>query len=119
MPARSITQLAIPAVSALIIFLAYTSQHLFLNIEPSPLSIEQLVKFNALVACVWICYVRACATDPGRIPSNWQPPPVGGEREKRQTGGDASGDLSGRQRWCRRCEAFKPPRAHHCKTCQR
>jgi palmitoyltransferase len=119
MPSRSISQLAVPAVSALIIFLAYTSQYLFLNIEPLPLSTEQLVKFNTLVACTWICYARACATDPGRIPADWQPQPVGTEREISQTRDDPSGDLSSRQRWCRRCEAFKPPRAHHCKTCQR
>lgn len=122
-----ITQLAVPAVTVLIIFLAYSSQYLFLHIEPEPLTTPQLIKFNALLCCLWICYARACAVNPGHVPAGWRPRR---EEEDDEDGmklgddnnaGNVEDYFSGgrRQRWCRRCEASKPPRAHHCKTCQR
>ncbi|KAK2758763.1 Palmitoyltransferase [Arachnomyces sp. PD_36] len=121
-----INQLAIPAVSALITFLAYSSQYLFRYIEPEPLTTSQLIKFNTLLCCLWICYGRACAVDPGRIPLGWKPSGAEKDVETKANAvdhndGDDGNSLSGgrRQRWCRRCEALKPPRAHHCKTCQR
>ncbi|KAL1965766.1 hypothetical protein VTN77DRAFT_5087 [Rasamsonia byssochlamydoides] len=112
----SISHLAIPAVCILIAFLAYTSQYLFLHLEPGPLSDYEFWKFNGLVACIWICYYRACTVDPGRIPRDWKP--------SRGQGVDVASeegkiDALVRQRWCRKCEAYKPPRAHHCKVCQR
>lgn len=121
-----ITQLAIPAVSILITFLAYSSQYLFLYIEPEPLTTRQLIKFNTLLCCLWISYARACAVNPGHVPEGWRP--RGAEKDggngmeaRDNNAGDIGDYFSGgsRQRWCRRCEALKPPRAHHCKTCQR
>ncbi|KAJ6186573.1 hypothetical protein N7519_007874 [Penicillium mononematosum] len=47
---------------------------------------------------------------PGRLPKAEERP------KPKEQEGDAHG---GRQRWCLRCEAYKPPRAHHCKTCKR
>ncbi|KLJ11197.1 hypothetical protein EMPG_13507 [Blastomyces silverae] len=73
MASINVSRLAIPAVSLLITFLAYSSQYIFLYLEPSPLSKDQLIKFNVLVACLWICYYRACTTDPGHVPAGWQP----------------------------------------------
>ena len=29
------------------------------------------------------------------------------------------GDKRKEERWCRKCDAAKPPRAHHCKSCMR
>jgi palmitoyltransferase len=110
----AISQLAIPAASVLICFLSYSSQFLFLSIEPEPLDLEQTLWFNALVLCIWISYIRACKTDPGRVPSDWQP--AKGSPQSKQPEVD---ETSGRTRWCRRCEASKPPRSHHCKTCKR
>ncbi|OKL58377.1 Palmitoyltransferase pfa4 [Talaromyces atroroseus] len=110
--------LAIPAVTALISFLAYSSQFLFLFLEPGPLSKAETWKFNTLVACIWISYYRACTVDPGRLPKDWSPKSSSVAKDKDgKSKGDA--DVSVRQRWCRKCAAFKPPRAHHCKTCQR
>ncbi|KAJ5566560.1 hypothetical protein N7535_008198, partial [Penicillium sp. DV-2018c] len=103
----SISQLAVPAVSVLIAFLAYTSQYLFLHFEPAPLTKNETWKINVFALCIWICYYRTCFVDPGRLPEAQRRP---------RPEGDA---LTGRQRWCRRCEAYKPPRAHHCKTCKR
>ncbi|KAI9044719.1 putative palmitoyltransferase with autoacylation activity Pfa4 [Aspergillus affinis] len=106
----SISQLAIPSVSVLIAFLAYTSQYFFAYFEPSPLRESELWRINIFALCIWICYYRSCTVDPGHIPKDWKPV------DNKQLEADHD---SGRQRWCRRCEALKPPRAHHCKTCRR
>ncbi|RMY54453.1 hypothetical protein D0863_13627 [Hortaea werneckii] len=108
-----IQRLAVPGVTLLICFLAYTSQWLFLYIEPGPLRKGDTYFFNLLVACLLVCFYRTCFTDPGRIPQNWRQ-----NLEDKQNGRDDP-QVSQRQRWCRRCETFKPPRAHHCKTCKR
>ena len=63
-----IQRLAVPGVTLLICFLAYTSQWLFLYIEPGPLRKGDTYFFNLLVACLLICFYRTCFTDPGRIP---------------------------------------------------
>ncbi|KAI9369393.1 DHHC palmitoyltransferase-domain-containing protein [Aspergillus egyptiacus] len=106
----SVSRLAIPFVCILIAFLAYTSQYFFLYFEEAPLSKEEVWRINVFALCIWICYYRSCTVDPGHIPKGWTPV------DHKQLEADQA---SGRQRWCRRCEAFKPPRAHHCKTCQR
>ncbi|KAF7182952.1 hypothetical protein CNMCM7691_002696 [Aspergillus felis] len=106
----NISQLAIPFVSALISTLAYTSQLFFYYFEEAPLRSQEFWRLNVFALCIWVCYYRSCTVDPGRIPKDWVPSNL------KQLEKDCAG---GRQRWCRRCEAFKPPRAHHCKTCQR
>ncbi|BCS21200.1 putative palmitoyltransferase with autoacylation activity Pfa4 [Aspergillus puulaauensis] len=106
----SISRLAIPSVCTLIAFLAYTSQYFFLYFEEAPLTKDEVWRINILATCIWICYYRSCTVDPGHVPKGWAPP------DRKQLEVDQA---SGRQRWCRRCEAFKPPRAHHCKTCGR
>jgi palmitoyltransferase len=111
----TVSLLAIPGVALLIIFLAYSSQVLFLYLEPAPLSRREVVQFNLLVFCLWICYLRACITSPGSVPQDWTPIDAVNVKED---SGDAD-DKHSRQRWCRKCEALKPPRAHHCKTCDR
>jgi palmitoyltransferase len=112
----NIEHLAIPAVSALIIFLSYSSQVLFLFLEPGPLSRAEAWKFNTLVACIWISYYRACTVDPGSVPKGWEPRKIS---DKDESSREKEEDISTRQRWCRKCSALKPPRAHHCKKCQR
>ena len=98
------SSLAVPAVVVLIAFLT-TSEYLYEAIEPSPLSPRQKIAVNALLACVVVSFARACRTDAGRVPKDWTPQP---DRIPRD-----------RQRWCSKCDAPKPPRAHHCKTCKR
>ena len=110
----SVSQLALPGVILLILFLAYSSQILFSFTEPGPLEHKQTFIFNAFVGCIWLCYSRACFTDPGRVPSDWTSSP-----STDQASASTKTPIGKRQRWCRRCEAFKPPRAHHCKVCQR
>lgn len=101
--------LAVPGVCVLIAFLSYGPQLLFLKIEPGPLTSQQRLVFNALVAGIWICYARAVFTKPGQVSASWRP-----ENNNEETDGTFV-----RQRNCRKCEALKPPRAHHCKVCKR
>ena len=107
----SLQRLAPPAVTTLVCFLAYSSQWLFYGVEPGPLRKGDAYLFNGLVVSLLICYWRSCTTDPGRISKDWH---------ERNITADGNNDIAAqRQRWCRKCEAFKPPRAHHCKTCKR
>ncbi|EKD18425.1 uncharacterized protein L3040_007549 [Drepanopeziza brunnea f. sp. 'multigermtubi'] len=111
----AIESLAIPAVSFLIFFLAYSSQYLFYHpdLDPGPLSIQEASVFNYLVFSIWWCYARACTVDPGRRGWVDKVAPV-------TEGKDADGSVlafdSG-LRWCKKCNAVKPPRAHHCRKC--
>ncbi|PBP19878.1 DHHC zinc finger membrane protein [Diplocarpon rosae] len=107
--------LAIPAVSFLIFFLAYSSQYLFYHIEPGPLSLKQAVWFNLFVGAIWWCYDRACTVDPGQ--RGWVDM-VAPNMEKTEVKGSPLTFDKG-LRWCKKCEAVKPPRAHHCRTCGR
>jgi len=110
----TLQHLAVPAVIALIFFLAYGSQVLFYFTEPRPLNVRELFQFNSLVAAIFICYYRACSTEPGRVPLGWTAQSSG--KDEADGGEDGS---STRHRWCRKCNVAKPPRAHHCKICKR
>ena len=107
---NSLGDLALPAVVALISFLAYGSQFLFRYIEPYALGMRQTISFNVLVACIWITYAQASFTNPGWVS------PVLSQDHSTPENQSSSQRVS---RWCRKCEALKPPRAHHCKVCQR
>ena len=116
-------KLAIPAVCILISFLAYSSQVLFLYLEPRPLSLQEISRFNILVLCIWICYYKACYTDPGNtyqyLDGDGQE--IGktkGGQEEDESESERNGTTT-RNRWCRKCDRSKPPRAHHCKSCGR
>ncbi|ETN37375.1 uncharacterized protein HMPREF1541_08366 [Cyphellophora europaea CBS 101466] len=105
-----IARLAVPGVVVLIAFLSYSSQLLFEYLAPGPLSKHQKIRFNVLVACIWISYARTCRTDPGRVPEYWL-------RDQAEEKADA--ERKPRTRYCRKCDAIKPPRSHHCKVCKR
>jgi palmitoyltransferase len=110
--------LAVPAVSILIIFLAYTSQYLFYYIEPGPLTQTEAVWFNIFVLGIWWCYDRACSVDPG--PKGWVDKSVRAVDDSEDEAIDAANiAFTGTLRWCKKCDAAKPPRAHHCKKCGR
>lgn len=119
----------IPAVCALILFLGYTSQWLLNTaeyLEPGPLTQRETAIFNILLACVWWTYYKACVVPPGRYIF---PPP----EDKKSSGDDNAQDASSTHeppptvpttttnttaRWCKKCAAPKPLRAHHCKHCK-
>ncbi|RYO78710.1 hypothetical protein DL762_008563 [Monosporascus cannonballus] len=142
--APELQRLLVPFVCVLIAFLAYGSQWLFANapdLAPGPLTPAETYVFNGLVCCLWWTYYKAVTVDPGRYVF---PPDLlnklrnknkggdkggGDDKDSRNDGGDSDPDPDpdpdptvdgyGRRRWCRKCAAPKPPRAHHCKTCGR
>lgn len=115
----------IPASCALIVFLGYTSQWLFNTaqyLEPGPLTQRETVIFNILLACMWWTYYKACTVPPGRyvLPSP--------EKDKSSPSSSPSSPsteqpaiptpVTTTARWCKKCAAPKPLRAHHCKHCK-
>ncbi|OTB03005.1 hypothetical protein M426DRAFT_322232 [Hypoxylon sp. CI-4A] len=124
----SVQRLAVPAVCLLIAFLAYTSQWLFANapdLAPGPLTTAESYTFNGLILCIWYTYYKACTTDPGRyvFPSGATKKPKTGKPvvDSDAEEVDEAEDIrfQGQKRWCKKCAAPKPPRAHHCRTCRR
>ncbi|KAI4754608.1 zf-DHHC-domain-containing protein [Aureobasidium sp. EXF-3400] len=109
--AFTIQQCAIPAVTFLICLIAYPSQWLLRRLGPHPLTTQQSIILHVYALVILFCYYKACFTDPGRIPKDWIPKKSETVKEKNIQDGRQ------RQRWCRKCQAYKPPRAHHCKTC--
>ncbi|KAI4706242.1 hypothetical protein J4E89_008976 [Alternaria sp. Ai002NY15] len=119
-----INQCAVPAVYILIFFLGYPSQWLLTQLEPAPLTKNELIVSNVILVLIWITYTQSVFVDAGIIPKDWIAKKELGA-EKGDEHGDASGketglDIAGKSRkWCRKCDAAKPPRAHHCKECKR
>lgn len=117
----------IPAVCALIIFQGYYSQYLFNtdpDLAPGPLTRRQTITFNTLLACLWWTYYRACTVDPGHylFPSPTSDPTADAhpDPDLRPTSSLPPNALSNKPvRWCKKCAAPKPPRAHHCRHCAR
>lgn len=77
---------------------------------------------------IWVAFLavvshfRAMTTDPGAVPPDAKP------LEAHLRGESARNDKHGQDellpppthlRMCRRCRAYKPPRAHHCSICRR
>ncbi|KAF2186844.1 zf-DHHC-domain-containing protein [Zopfia rhizophila CBS 207.26] len=106
-----LSSLSVPSVYLLISFLAYSSQWLCLYLEPHPLERKHVIRLNVILVCLLISYTRSIYTNPGQIPKK-----LGDGSEDVQAGRKTGGN---RQRWCRKCDAVKPPRAHHCKECKR
>lgn len=123
---QSISDLAQPFCYFHMLFLVYGSQILFHYLEPGPLSRGQTVVFNVSAwAMIW-CYYQTCHVDPGK--KGWvEGIRIDGEkdsnenRDKKVVGeGEGIEDMEWKNvRWCRKCDAVKPPRAHHCKKCKR
>jgi palmitoyltransferase len=97
-----IQNLAVPAVCLLITFLGYFSQFLFhaSSLEPGPPTRSESIIFNALLLVLWYSYYKAVSVNPGHY-----------------FFGDQVIEVEGR--WCGKCSAPKPPRAHHCRFCKR
>jgi palmitoyltransferase len=110
-----LSELAVPAVYGLIFFLSYPSQWLLMHLEPAPLSKNELIVSNIIIVLIFITYTKSVFVDPGTIPRDWVEKELGNEKEveeKKELGGKS-------RKWCRKCDAAKPPRAHHCKECKR
>jgi len=132
--AAGLQLLAVPAVCLLVLFLGYSSQWLFhtaKDLGPGPLSSAESTVFNALLACLWWTYFRACAVDPGRYVFP-RPPAGAASRPSAESTASANTNTSTTAsdapagqapapgtRWCKKCASPKPPRAHHCRHCGR
>lgn len=120
----------------LIAFIAYSSQ--FFILLPllewdvfSPHAVRLLLPFNLLVGMVFWTYYLCVTTDPGGIPKGWVRPFLARPRLKadifaqepppqaEDTTAVEVKKLTGGPRYCRNCRAYKPPRTHHCRQCQR
>lgn len=111
-----LNQVAVPAVYALISFLGYPSQILLSYLDPGPLTKNELILSNTALVLIYITYTKSVFVDPGRIPKGWEK--KDGEEPRKMNGnGEKKGGQS--RKWCRKCDAPKPPRTHHCKECKR
>ncbi|KAJ3994123.1 zf-DHHC-domain-containing protein [Lentinula boryana] len=106
-------RLIVNFVLLLISFIAYSSQ--IFVIWPwygRVVSVELLVllvPFNMLVGMLLWNYFFSVTVDPGRVPQGWRPDTHSDGYEVKK--------LTGRPRYCKMCESFKPPRTHHCRQC--
>lgn len=129
----------VPAVCLLIFFLGYTSQWLFNiaeNLEPGPLTQRETAIFNILLLCLWLTYYKACTVPPGRYdfppppetpkkPDEPQPTSKDGDKPPNETADTPTPQpepdtktMTATTRWCKKCDAPKPLRAHHCRLCK-
>lgn len=69
-----------------------------------------------------ISHFKAMTTNPGAVPPDATPIPDPSDIEQKETNDAADSPPKFPQRphrVCRRCNTFKPPRAHHCSVCKR
>lgn len=89
----------------------------------------EIVIFNILTAMIIICFVRACWTNPGNIPTKengditWEYKQGSAQSLANSMGsmlglGLQEAKKSGERRHCKWCAKYKPDRAHHCRTCR-
>jgi palmitoyltransferase len=108
-----LSQLAVPSVYTLIFFLGYPTQWLLMRLEPRPLTKNELIYANIILPLILLTYTKSVFVDPGTIPKDWAERLDVNESLEKQ-------ELKAKSRkWCRKCDAAKPPRAHHCKACKR
>ncbi|KAF1839948.1 zf-DHHC-domain-containing protein [Cucurbitaria berberidis CBS 394.84] len=111
-----LSRLAVPSVYGLIFFLGYPSQWMLMYLEPGPLTKNELIAANLVLILIFTTYTKSVFVDPGTVPKDWA-----GKKEF----GNANGTMAEKEavgksrKWCRKCDAAKPPRAHHCKECKR
>jgi palmitoyltransferase len=113
----ALSRFAVPFVYSLIFVLGYPSQWLLMHLDPGPLTRNELITANITLILIWITYTKSVYVDPGKIPTNWAEKELGDEKSvisERERDAVAKS-----RKWCRKCEAPKPPRAHHCKECKR
>ncbi|KAI0067973.1 zf-DHHC-domain-containing protein [Artomyces pyxidatus] len=113
---RLLGRIVVGLTLSLISFISYSSQIFIIwpwyGREVSIELLTLLVPFNVLVGLLLWNYWLCVLTDPGGVPNNWRPDTASleGYEVKKLTGGP---------RFCRTCNQYKPPRAHHCKDCKR
>lgn len=84
---------------------------------------------SVLVGLLYWNYYLTVITDPGRVPKSWvclsasrrhyHPHSFLQEPNTQSGDGYEVKRLTGTPRYCRMCNEYKPPRAHHCRQCRR
>ncbi|CAI9098259.1 OLC1v1034876C2 [Oldenlandia corymbosa var. corymbosa] len=107
----------VSVVVASIIYIYFSTVFIYIDhwfgLWTSPGLLNAFV-FTFLTAMCVYTYARAVFTDPGRIPSSFIPDVEDADNpihEIKRKGGDL--------RYCQKCALHKPPRAHHCRVCNR
>ncbi|AQZ14457.1 PFA4 (YOL003C) [Zygosaccharomyces parabailii] len=80
----------------LISFIGYNAHYFVLT---NFLSQKEQIWFQVSLTMIWLSYYLAIYAPPGHPPRNFQPPPKTWKN------------------YCKKCQNYKPERAHHCKTC--
>ena len=80
-------------------------------------TISLVGKFHMTAFCIIaimavFSHFKAMTTDPGAVPPDAKPLP---DPETEGEGGDVETAITRGKRLCRRCHAYKPQRAHHCR----
>ncbi|KAG0168899.1 Palmitoyltransferase [Apophysomyces sp. BC1034] len=100
-------------VCLLITTISYSSQIMVFAPALGEKSFIVLTPLNLLVLMVYYNYYLAITTDPGKVPTDWEPPSsLVPSKENRTLG------ITG-PRFCKSCDLYKPPRSHHCRYCKR
>ncbi|EMD34715.1 hypothetical protein CERSUDRAFT_116907 [Gelatoporia subvermispora B] len=109
-------RLFVGCTTALICFISYSPQIFVVwpwyGSELSTELLSLIIPFNILVGMLLWNYCLSVVTDPGRIPPSWEP-------DLQDQDGYEVKRLTSEPRYCRTCESYKPPRAHHCWQCKR
>ncbi len=102
-----------------------------MHLEPAPLTRNELIAANVILVLIFVTYTKSVFVDPGTIPRDWEKEiKIESGRGDGDADADGDGDRNGvvegkegegikSRKWCRKCNAAKPPRAHHCKECGR
>ena len=82
----------------------------------SIMGVLNIVVFNALAFLACYSHYKCMTTNPGAVPADALPLPS--DMQEVDPEAQATG-ASKYRKWCKRCKAFKPSRAHHCSMCGR
>ncbi|XP_027072358.1 probable protein S-acyltransferase 16 isoform X1 [Coffea arabica] len=104
-------------IVAAIVYIYFSTVFIFIDqwfgLGSSPGLLNAAVFTCLALMCVYT-YALAIFTDPGRIPASYVPDVEDADtpmHEIKRKGGDL--------RYCQKCALHKPPRAHHCRVCNR
>jgi hypothetical protein len=73
--------------------------------------------FTTFALLAVLSHFKAMTTDPGAVPPDAKP--VEDELQLQERDVEGAEPAAPKRKLCRRCNAFKPARAHHCSVCRR
>ncbi|KAK9153943.1 hypothetical protein Sjap_001423 [Stephania japonica] len=111
--------LSIPvmAVFLLMCFVYYSTIFVFIEelmCLKSSAGLLNALAFSFSALMCFVSFVSSVVTDPGFVPATYAPEVEDGEFEDPELK-----KSSVKSRYCDKCGAHKPPRAHHCRVCKR